>query len=39
MEVSGEMYAGELASEVPATRVSGLLVPEGDEIRYYPATK
>jgi hypothetical protein len=39
MEVSGEMYAGELASEVPATRVSGLLVPEGAEIRYYPATK
>jgi hypothetical protein len=39
MEVSGEMYAGELASEVPATRLSGLLVPEGNEVRYHPATQ
>jgi len=39
LEVSGEMYARQLASGVPTTRVYGLLVPEGTEIRYYAATK
>ena len=39
MEVSGEIYAGQLASGVPTTRVYGLLVPEATEVRYYAATK
>ena len=39
MEVSGEIYAGQLASGVPTTRVYGLLVPEGTEVRCYAATK
>jgi hypothetical protein len=35
VEVSGEMYADQLASGVPTSRANGLLIPEGNEIRYY----
>jgi hypothetical protein len=39
VEVSGQMYADQLASGVPTTRANGLLVPEGNQLRYYPATE
>jgi hypothetical protein len=38
VEVSGEMYADELASGVPTSRANGLLIPEGKEIGYYAAS-
>jgi hypothetical protein len=39
VEVSGQMYSDGLASGVPTSRGNGLLVPKGNEIRYYGATE
>lgn len=38
-EASGEVYSNELTAGVPTDRYFGYLIPVGNELRYYPATK